>query len=66
MHSPNGEHKRDSYYPLTLFFDKKGAFGNFYGCFNAEKEAVRDAESDLINQWQGGYLVSEDDYIEKS
>ena len=52
--------------PLALVFDRKDAFGNFFGCFDAQMQDVEDAEQDILRQWQGGYVVTQEDKIEKS
>ena len=52
--------------PFTLFFDTKQAFGNYIGWFDAEKPDIEEVEGDIMRQWQGGYIVTEEDLIEKS
>lgn len=57
---------KEGYYPLTLVFDRRDMFGNYYGAFDEERIDPKTAEEDILYQWQGGYNVNEDDIIEKS
>ena len=66
-YSQEGERNAaDKYYPLALFFDQKDKFGNFNGCFGASKPSLEEAQQEMDQQWQGGYTVAEDDYINPS
>lgn len=53
-------------YPYVLFFDREISFGNFYGAFDKQKEDIKKVEEEMAEVWQGGYIITEDDYIEKS
>lgn len=52
-------------FPFTLYFDQRDNFGNYFGCFDSQKLSKEEAEKELLDHWQGGYNVTENDYIEK-
>jgi len=59
------EHK-EGYCPYTLYFDRKDMYGNYYGWFDEERVDPQIAEDEILQQWQGGYHVTQDDLIHKS
>lgn len=54
------------HFPLTLYFDRKDAFGNFSGCFDTPVQDIQEVEQELESLWQGNYEVTQDEYIDKS